>query len=310
MTIYEPDLKSIKQIKNSENKVILTFHGMTMLGSKDPKFINACRSLAGCGFKVIAVQMDSMQKLIIESSIKDEVVKIIEGIAGNKELCPGGKVSIFAASFAGGICMMASSDERIAKKVNSICLVGSFADVESSIKYLLSSQGSDSYGRLIILKNFLKYSFDVPDEIYNSITIGLEDNFYKRDKPELPKYLGTLPVNQYDIMTRLLNDPYYRLYHWDRIRKNKHLEEMFDRFSWKNYLKKINASIVIIHGIYDNVIPALESIRLYNELQRLKVRSKLVLTPLLTHSEIKYSFNILPPAMNLLKGLSFYFSHI
>jgi pimeloyl-ACP methyl ester carboxylesterase len=304
--VYKANAKDKKQ--KSQSKVILTFHGMTMLGSDDPKFVNACCSLAGCGYTVISAQMDSMQNLLINTSVTEETVKIIKAAADCTEICPEGKVSIFAASFAGGICMMAASDERIADKINSICLIGSFTDIESSINYLMSAQNSDNYGRLIILKNLLKYSFDVPESICKAFDIALADNFYKREYPELPDYLATLSVSDYDIATRLLNEPYFRLYHWNRIKKNKYIEEMLEKFSVRNYLKNVNAPVLIIHGIYDNVIPPLESIRLYNELQKTKIRSKLVLTPLMGHSELKLNLKILPLIFDLFKGLSFYFS--
>jgi cephalosporin-C deacetylase-like acetyl esterase len=280
------------------------------LGTKTPKFINACKSLAGCGYKVIAVQMDSMQNLLIDTFVIDEVVKIIESVASNYEICPKGKLSIFAASFAGGISLAASSDERIAGKVTSICLIGSFSDIESSVNYLMISQESDNYGRLIILKNFLKYSFDVPEKIYKAFDIALADNFFKREKPELPAYLRTLSMNNYDIIIRLLYDPYFRLYHWNRIKKDRRIEVMIERFSTDKYLNKINASVLIIHGIYDNVIPPLESIRLYNKLQKIKVNSKLILTPLMNHSDLKFNFNIMPLVIDLFNGLSFYFNAV
>ena len=306
--IYEPETNDNK--KKESMGTILTFHGMTMLGSRDQRFINACRSLAGCGFKVVAVQMDSMQNLLIHESIIEETVKIIETVADNREICPSGKVSVFAASFAGGICMIASSDKRISEKISSICLIGSFTDIETTTRYLLSAQESDSYGRLIILKNFLKYSFDVPATVKKAIDIALADNFYFREKPELPAFLKNLSLSNYDLICRLLDDPYFRLYHWERIKKNEYIQNLIERFSARNYLKKTNASVVIIHGVSDNVIPVLESIRLYNELQRLKVKSKLILSPLMGHSDIKLSLNLLPSVVDLFKGLSRFFGYI
>ena len=306
--IYEPEANDNK--RHECRGTILTFHGMTMLGSMDQRFINACRSLAGCGYTVVAVQMDSMQNLLIHDSIVEETVKIISAVADNREICPSGKVSIFAASFAGGICMIASSDKRISDKISSICLIGSFSDIETSIRYLLSAQESDSYGRLIILKNFLKYSFDVPASVGKAIDIALADNFYEREKAELPSFLNSLSLSNYDLIRRLLEDPYFRIYHWNRIKKNEYIQGLIDRFSARNYLKKTNASIVIIHGVSDNVIPVFESIRLYNELQRLKVKSKLILTPLMGHSDVKLSLNLLPSVIDLFKGLSGFFGYV
>jgi hypothetical protein len=307
-TIYKPVLKNIG-LKASE-KVILAFHGMTMLGMGDPKFVSLCKSLSGCGYTVIAPQIDSMQNLQIEASSITNIIEMINIITNNKEMCPEGRLSILAASFAGGISLMASSDEKISGKINSICLIGSFSNIDTSINYLLSSQQSDDYGRLIILKNFLKYSIDVPYEITEAFDIALSDNFFKREEPELPAYFKKLTLRNYDLIIRLFDDPYFRLYHWNRIKKNGEFEQICSKFSMDNSLNKITASILIIHGIYDNVIPPLESVRLYNELQKIKIDSKLILTPLMSHSDLKINVNVLPSVIDLIKGLSFYFSAV
>jgi hypothetical protein len=305
-SIYKPEIKN----NNSklQNKVILAIHGMSLLGSEDPRFISACRSLSGCGYTVVAPQINSIRDLKIEPSALDIIIAIINSITGNKEICPESKLSIFAASFAGGLALIASTNEEISRKINSICLIGSFSSIEKSIKYLLSCQQGDDYGRLIILKNFLKYSITVSDEIYKALDIAISDNFFKKEKAELPSFINMLSLKDKDILIRLLDDPYFRLYHWNRILRNRDFEQIMNKITSEIYFNKITASILIIHGIHDNVIPALESIRLYNELQRTKVRSKLVLTPLLGHSDFKINFNVMPSIIDLLKGLSFFFS--
>jgi hypothetical protein len=130
-TIYKPVIKNTGS-KTSE-KVILAFHGMTMLGMSDPKFISICKSLSGCGYTVIAPQIDSMQNLQIEASAITNIIEMIDTITSNKEMCPEGKLSILAASFAGGISLMASSNEKISGKISSICLIGSFSNIDTSI---------------------------------------------------------------------------------------------------------------------------------------------------------------------------------
>ena len=305
ITVYRPVAEN-SGIKTSK-KVILAFHGMTMLGAADPKYISVCKSLSGCGYTVIAPQIDSMQNLQIVPSEIATIVDLINAITQNNELCPEGRVSIFAASFSAGMSLFACADETIKNKISSICLIGTFADIETSITYLISNQQSDNYGRLIVLKNFLKYSIDVSGAVYKAFDTAISDNFFKKKKPELPDYLKTLSLKDYDITSRLLNNPYFRLYHWNRIKKNDNFQQIMDQFPPGNYLKNINASVLLIHGIHDNVIPPEESITLFTNLKCKKVKSKLILTPLMSHSEIKLNINVLPALIDLLSGLSFFF---
>ncbi|MFH0976346.1 MAG: prolyl oligopeptidase family serine peptidase [Spirochaetota bacterium] len=307
-TVYEPEIK-IANPKLS-GKTILAIHGMSPLGADDPRFISACKSLSGCGYIVVAPHIESIRNLQIDPSAIDQIISIINTITDNKYICPEGRLSVFAASFAGGLALIASCNENIAQKISSICLIGSFSSMEKSIYYLLSNQDSDDYGRLIILKNFLKYSINVSDEIYKALDIAISDNFLCREFPDLPGFLNTMPLKDYDIFIRLMNDPYFRQYHWDRIKKNRDFEQILDKVNSETTFNKISASILIMHGVNDKVIPALESIRLYNELRRTQVRTKLILSPLLSHSEMKINVNVIPAVADLLKGMSFFFSAI
>ncbi len=77
-----------------------------------------------------------------------------------------------------------------------------------------------------------------------------------------------------------------------------------------NYLEKISASILVIHGIHDDVIPPIESVNLFRELTKVKAKTKLILTPLMGHSEIKMNIGVLLSLIELLTGMSFFFGSL
>lgn len=302
---YKPLMKKVK--KACIKKVILTVHGMSVYGNKDPRFINVCKSFAGCGYIVISPKFNTIQNLIIDPASITEIKKAIDLITGDNGICPESRLSIFTNSFSGNLSLIASSDMSLSHKVKSVCTIGSYCNIEKILTYLLVNPDSDPYGRFIVLKNFLKYSLNDPEEIEKALDIAIRDNFFNNDPPLLNSFIKRLSIKNRDILLRLLNDPGYRLYHWNIIRNSQEIIKMREELSLSQHLKKITASILIIHGIEDNVIPSDESVNLFTELKKANIDSRLILTPLLGHSKLKLDLNVLPSLIDLFNGLSFFF---
>lgn len=295
---------------------MLAVHGMSPYGNKDPRFINVCKSFAGCGFTVISPEFLDIKEFKIDPSISNQIVSVIEYITDNKDLCPEGKLSIFSVSFSGTLCLMASADERVRDKITSVCAVGSFGNIKTTLSYLINNTDSDPYGMLIILKNFIHYSIDAyynklgtsPEKILKALDIAIQDNFYKRNPSFLKYYLEKMTVKDRYIFTRLVHDPDYRNYHWNNVLKNKDVMKMADEFDIPEYLKNVSANVLLLHGMDDNVIPSNESLELHSMLKQRLINAKLLLTPLLGHSNIKLKFGIIPHIFDLVKNLSFFFN--
>ncbi|WP_207796216.1 hypothetical protein [Leptospira ellisii] len=70
--------------------------------------------------------------------------------------------------------------------------------------------------------------------------------------------------------------------------------------------------MALIHGVSDNVVPASESGLILERLRERDVpedRSKLVLTPLISHGDIGITLRTLPAIFKLLAGFAFFFRH-
>ncbi|MBN2040124.1 MAG: prolyl oligopeptidase family serine peptidase [Spirochaetes bacterium] len=293
--------------KPSGRNVILAVHGMSPYGNKDQRFINVCKSLAGCGYTVISPKYPLIQDLKIDPVSIDNIASSIEYITGRPDICPEARLSIFTVSFSGSLCLMAACRENTADKVKSICTIGAFHDIENIITYLLENPESDSYGRLIVLRNFLKYAVDVSAELDTALNIAIQDNFYNYDPPRLRSFLKNISPKDRTTLSRLMNDTDYRTYLWKIIVNNKDILNKKEQLTVDTHIDKLKASMLIIHGTGDNVIPYQESVQLHNILQAEGKSSRLILTPLLGHSNLKVDLNILPAVIDLFKGLSYFF---
>jgi len=299
-----------KQGGRVNDEVILMVHGMTMYGNMDPRYVNLCKSLAGCGYIVVLPLFKEIRDLTIDPASLDQIKSVIASITGDRGLCPRGELSLFTNSFSGGMCLLACSDTALAGRVRSICMIGSYSSIESSMEYLMGDQRSDPYGRFIVLKNFLKYSITVPVPVTEAIDVFIRDHFYEREgrKPALPALLKRMSPGDRYLFQRLETSPVFRMDHWERIKKHPAVIGMMTDFSLYRHLHKIKSSVLLIHGTDDAVIHPDESIRLYHELRNHGVKAKLLLTPLImAHSNLNFSLQFIEHVFELFNGLNFYF---
>ena len=299
-----------KQGGRVNDEVILMVHGMTMYGNMDPRYVNLCKSLAGCGYTVVLPLFKEIRDLIITPASLDQIKSVIASITSNRELCPRGELSLFTNSFSGGMCLLACADGALAVRVRSVCMIGSYSDIESSMEYLMGDQRSDPYGRFIVLKNFLKYSIDVPVAVAEAIDVFIRDHFYEREgrKPALPALLKRMNPYDHSLFKWLETSPAFRMHHWVQIRKHPDVAGMMTDFSLCRHLHEIKSSVLLIHGTDDAVIHPDESVRLYNDLRGHGIKAKLLLTPLImAHSNLNFSLQFITQAFELFNGLNFYF---
>ena len=97
------------------------------------------------------------------------------------------------------------------------------------------------------------------------------------------------------------------MHHWERIKKHPDISRMMNDFTLSKYSGKIKSSVLIIHGAEDNVIPSEESVKLYNELKYHEIKTRLLITPLLGHSTLKFNPECFLSIFELFNSLSYFF---
>ncbi|XDD50620.1 alpha/beta hydrolase [Leptospira sp. WS92.C1] len=306
-------LKFFPEKKTQFKGTILAINGMAYLGNQDPRFKAVCRGMASCGFLVFSPQMQEISEFKIKLDSIEKIKGLILNLSANSEYCPDGKISLFAPSFSASTGLIAAAEPQVGQKLKSICTIGAYGNVQTTLKYLMSAEGSDEYGRMILLWNFVHFAIGENEEVRRALYTSILDGGFLRNSPELPNVLKTMQIANRELFFKLKDDREYRSEIWDRIVKNAGpFRSFLQDLQVYNRLQDLRAHVALIHGIADNVVPASESTLILERLRERDVpqeRSRLVLTPLISHGDIGITLKTLPSLFNLLSGFAFFFKH-
>lgn len=297
---YTPKSKSLG--------TIITINGLAPLGNRDPRFIIVNRSLNQLGYTVISPFYDEICDYKISLRNIEDIKDSILFISAQKEISPSGKVSIFAPSFSGSLSLIAVSDKQIANRINSICAIGAFANVDDIIGNLFANQNLDEYGRMILLLNFLPLSIGENKSLFKAIKLAILDNYYKYKDNLLEPHYTKMKKADRVFFEKLKYDKNFRMKHWEFIlKKGGKNRELLSALSVTNYIDSLNLPILLIHGLKDDVVPANESSLLHEKLIARGVDSKLCITNLISHGDTGFSLKTLFEVPKLITSFSFFF---
>ncbi|PJZ84890.1 alpha/beta hydrolase family protein [Leptospira harrisiae] len=287
---------------------IVTINGLAPLGNRDPRFITVNKSLCKIGYTVVSPFFDEICDYKISLRNIDDIKDSILFISNQKDICPSGKVSIFAPSFSGSLSLVAASDQKIAEKINCICAIGAFAKVDDVIENLFANQNLDEYGRMILLLNFLPISIGKNQSLFTAIKLAILDNYYKSKDLRLEPHYKKMKKADRVIFDQLKNDTEFRIKHWKNVVKNGgKSRDLISALSVTNHIQSLNLPILLIHGLKDDVVPAYESTMLHEKLLQRGVESKLCITTLISHGDTGFGISTLWELPKLISSFSFFF---
>ncbi|XDD55230.1 alpha/beta hydrolase family protein [Leptospira sp. WS4.C2] len=294
--------------KSQSLGTIITINGLAPLGNRDPRFIIVNRSLNNLGYTVVSPFFDEICDYKISLRNIDDIKDSILFISGQKDLCPSGKVSIFAPSFSGSLSLIAVSDKQIVDRMNTICAIGAFAHADEIIGNLFADQSLDEYGRMILLLNFLPLSIGENKSLFKAIKLAILDNYFKYKDNLLEPHFSKMKKVDRDFFENLKYDKDFRMKHWDIILKKSGKDrELLSALSVTNHINSLSLPILLIHGLKDDVVPATESAMLHAELVARGVECKLCITNLISHGDTGFSLKTLLEVPKLISSFSFFF---
>ncbi|MBI3395186.1 MAG: hypothetical protein HY042_05080, partial [Spirochaetia bacterium] len=284
-----------------------------MRGYRDPRMNNVCRALAGVGYTAVAPSYADIKNLLVTSETVDEIADSIVRIAGNADLTPMGKMGLFSASFTAGPCLIAAASDQAAHLVSSVCTIGTVGAVDSTVGFLLGHTGDiDDYGTMIMFYNFIRDSIGAQKSrrLEKAFEIATYDNGLRREVPLLPDYLKTLTKQERSIFAGIRDSREVRLSHFAKIRTSRHFKTLEKNLAVDKRVRGMQAAVTLIHGIDDNVVPPSESEHLHKTFGTLGVRSKLTLTPLISHGDASIGPSMIKEIYELATAFAFFFAHI
>ncbi len=286
---------------------ILVVAGMSVHGHRDARLTAIGRAFSSVGFVTVLPCFRDIEEFRITVMTIDTIASAIRAVAGDPLLSPHGRVSLFSPSFSAAMCIIAAARPDTSKLTTAVCSVGTFGNVDTVIRFLLERQDADEYGRMIVLRNFLHLSLGSNAGVEKALEICYLDNGFHRPEPELPAYLEGLPAADREVFTRLRNEPSFRLGHWERIlNAGGEMRTLVDELSVVKRLASLRTPVALIHGADDSVIPPSESVMIFQELRRLGVPCRLVLTPLITHGDTAIGITALPELFRLARVFAFF----
>lgn len=308
---FDVDLYRPKGAGNG--RLIMFVHGMTVRGHRDDRVLDFCSALACLGFRVAVPLFELIRDLYIDPRQIDECAATLLALADSEQLCPHRRLGLMAPSFSGNIAMIAATRPEVVNRVSSICTIGSYANIDTALEFLLEAEHADEYGKLITLWNFIEHGIGRKKRVIEGFRIAALDNGHRRENTAeagLPPYLETLRARERALFQELRHDRVARLAAWAKAYRTRPLQEIVSAFDLMPRLNQVKCPVTLVHGRDDDVIPATESELLYEKLVRNGTPAKLCLTQLISHGDAEVGPSMLPDALRLAGSFGYFLKHV
>lgn len=267
---------------------VMVVHGMSPAGPQDVRLVALCRAVAAAGFRVVAPRFDSIAALRMHVGQIDEIEQAIGRLADDADLCPSGRMAVLSVSFSAGLASIAASRPRVASRVTALCLIGTYGDIPSTLRAYVESDHVTPYGWKIVAANFVETVVSDAEPIRRALLVSALDEWHRREIPELPGTLASLSRRDAGLVRAILDDRAMRRELAEAVLAKRPL--FCDFGSVVDHVGGVEAPITLLHGQGDRTIPCEQSRRVHEAALAAGRRSRLLLSPLLTHGDLQWSW--------------------
>lgn len=294
------------QIYRSSGRVTraaLLVPGVHAMGITEPRVSALADDLAGSGLTVMTMALPDLTAYRITARSADVIEDAVAWMARQADLAPDGRVGLMGVSFAGGLSLVAAGRPSIRDKLAYIVSLGGHGDLQRVIDYLTTGQvpqvsGAASlpphdYGLAVVayaaadrlveadqaeplregIRRFLLASQHTLVDADEAETMFRDAREFGAALPEpSATYLSYVNERNVNALGTLLT---------------AHVHDAADPAASPERASSWPAApVFLLHGDSDNVIPAAESVLLGNVLRARGVKTRVLLTPLITHAEL------------------------
>jgi dienelactone hydrolase len=319
------DARLYRSADGSSRRAVTLVPGVHMDGIREARLVGMAEDLAESGFTVLTVASPDLQRFRItpESTdiIEDAARWLAAGADGTVPVAADGKIGMLGISFSGGLSIVAAGRAALRDKVSYVMSFGGHGDLPRVMRYLCSGnapampdlgdgasaiQGAEhvsikpphDYGVAVVLLSVADHV--VPPEQVEPLRQGiltfltassLDMIDKKRAEVEFARAReleATLPEPSRTLLQHVNNRAVDKLgpvllpVVESLAQREEHAALSPERAT------PPSASIYLLHGAEDNVIPSVETVLLANHL-RGKTEVHAVLSGLITHAEVDKS---------------------
>lgn len=298
--------------KSKYQGTIVFVHGMSVFGKADARITTLCESLTRIGYLTIVPDYQDIQQLKIHKEQCQQISQSLICLLNNQELCPHAKAAIMAPSFSASLALKSSTHVELQNRISALCLIGGYADIDTTMDYLLMSEDAQDYGRLIVLMNFLHLIIGNDTQVPKAIGLAAlaQGSELLKDLEKKDDFVKKMSARDQKVYARILSDHDYRCNIWHKILQETDFQDVKKSMDILPVLHEITSAVILIHGKQDNVIAADQSRLLQTRLDELNKNVYLCLTELISHGDSGNVFTMIGEAWGLLKAFGYFFKHI
>jgi pimeloyl-ACP methyl ester carboxylesterase len=296
--IYTPTL-------GAQRAVLLT-PGVNALGIDEPRLVAFARNLAASGLLVVTPELPDLSRYLITARSTDMIEDAAVWLSNRGELTGGRTIGVMGISFAGGLSTVAAGRPSLRGRLAFVFSFGGHANFQRVVRYLCSgveARPPSGYG---LAKTPAPHDYSVA-----IVTLDLAQRLVPADQLEGLRagILTFLHASHLALFDQKKADEEFR----QAVAREASMAEPA-----RTYLHLVNtrnvpelgprllpyvsdlgddpalspdqspapdAPVFLIHGLEDNVVPAVESAILADHL-RPHTRVRVLLTPLISHAEV------------------------
>jgi dienelactone hydrolase len=297
-TLYTPKT-------HTEGALLLT-PGVNALGIDEPRLVTFARHLASSGFVVLSPELPDLSRYLVTARSTDMLEDAALWFSNRTDLTRGHKVGIAGISFAGGLSMVAAGRPGLRGRVGFVFSFGGHANFQRVVRYLCSGveppapgignappvPAPHDYGVAIVALDLAERL--VPANQVQPLKTGILTFLHASHLALFDQKKADQEFAEARAMEAGIGEPGRTFLRLVNQRDTRQLGPMLlphvanlgdDPALSPDQSPAPDAPVFLLHGVGDNVVPAVETLRLAKHLEpHTKVR--VLLTQLISHAEV------------------------
>jgi pimeloyl-ACP methyl ester carboxylesterase len=271
----------IPERKDATHALVLV-PGLSEQGCYHPRLIAFSRFLSEMGFLVLTPDIETLRNFQISAEPIDQIVfwcRQVPGLQGSFEVRKTGLAGI---SYSGTLALMAAARPEIRNRLAFVMGIGPYYDLIRCTKEWFAAEVSNNaqyptrfYAKWIVMQSALDMIRSSQERAY--LHQVLDSLILQKKIPSSDEELTAEGKRWYQlaVMKSDQTDPKLE----EEIEQYL-LAHVYRDLNPEPALDKINCPVFLVHGAYDDLIPARESLELHRRL----AGSYLLVSPFLTHT--------------------------
>jgi dienelactone hydrolase len=292
--------------KTHTEGALLLAPGVNALGIDEPRLVSFARNLAASGFVVLTPELPDLSRYLVTARSTDMLEDAALWFSSRTEITRGYRIGMVGISFAGGLSVVAAGRPRLAGRLAFVFSFGGHANFQRVVRYLCAgtappAPGVDNpprvppphdYGVAIIALDLADQL--VPADQAEPLKTGILRFLHASHLALFDRTQAEREFAEARAMEATIAEPGRTFLHLVNTRDVATLGQKLlpyvanlgdDPALSPDRSPAPDAPVFLLHGAEDNVVPALETLRLGRHLEG-RTTVRVLLTPLISHAEV------------------------